>query len=157
MKNHRTPLLCLCALLFSLCAFSQNEKDPINEPDLNKPKLFSSLPDRIPISIEKINDLLSVPVGNSTSLKVAETSSVQINGEVISKASKYDNRIQSVVIRSSNFNGARFTISRITKEDGSITYTGRIISFQHGDLYVLQNQDEQFTLVKKNFYDLVNE
>lgn len=157
MKNHRTPLLCLCALLFSLCAFSQNDKDPINEPDLKKPKLFSNLPDRIPVSIEKINDLFNVPVGDNASLKVAETSSVQIVGEVISKASKYDDRIQSVVIRSSNFNGARFTISKIVNEDGSITYTGRIISFQHGDLYELQNQGGQFTLVKKNFYDLVNE
>jgi hypothetical protein len=157
MKNHRTPLLCLCALFFSLCAFSQNEKDPVNEPDLNKPKLFSNLPDRIPISIEKINDLLNAPIGNSTSLKVDETSSLQFNGEVISKATKYDNRIQSVVIRSSNFNGARLTISKIIKEDGTITYTGRIISFQHGDLYEIQNQGGQFTLVKKNFYDLVNE
>ena len=157
MKNLRTPLLCLFAMLFSLCSFAQNEKDPINEPDLNKPKLFSNLPDRIPVSIEKIKDLLNAPVGNSTSLKVTESSSFQFDGEVVSKATKYDNRIQSVVIRSTNFNGARFTISRITKEDGTFSYTGRIISFQHGDLYELQNLGGQFTLVKKNFYDLVNE
>lgn len=157
MKTLRAPLLCVCAMLFSLCSFAQNEKDPINEPDYKKPKLFSNLPDRIPVSIEKINSLLNAPVGNSTSLKVAEGSALQFDGEVISKATKYENRIQSVVIRSTNFNGARLTISRTTKEDGSIAYTGRIISFQHGDLYELQSLNGQLTLVKKNFYDLVNE
>jgi hypothetical protein len=157
MKNLRTPLVCLCALLFSLCSFAQNEKDPINEPDYKKPKLFSNLPDRIPVSIEKMNDLLNVPIGTLTSLKVAEGSSLQFDGEVISKATKYENRIQSIVIRSTNFNGARLTISRITKEDGTTAYTGRIISFQHGDLYELQNLSGQLALVKKNFYALVNE
>ena len=157
MKNLRTPALCLCAMLFSLCSFAQNEKDPVNKPDYKKPKLFSNLPDKIPVSIDKINALLSTPVGNAMSLKVAEGSALEFNGEIVSRASKYENSIQSVVIRSTNFNGASFTISKITKADGTVSYSGRIISFQHGDLYELQNQNGQFVLVKRNFYDLVNE
>jgi hypothetical protein len=157
MKNLRTPFVCLCAILISLCSFAQTEKDPINEPDYKKPKLFSNLPDRIPVSIEKINDLLNTTIGNTTSLKVAEGTAQQFDGEVISKATKYENRIQSIVIRSTNFNGARLSISKITKEDNTVVYTGRIISFEHGDLYELQNLSGQLTLVKKNFYDLVNE
>lgn len=157
MKTFRTPALCLCAMLLSLCSFAQNEKDPINEPDYKKPKLFSNLPDRIPVSLEKINDLLNAPVGNSTSLVITEGFPLQFNGEIVSKATKYDNRIQSVVIRSTNYNGARFTISKIIKQDGSVAYTGRIISLQHGDLYELQSQGGQFTLIKKNFYELINE
>lgn len=157
MKNLRTPVLCLCAMLFSLCSFAQNEKDPINEPDYKKPKLFSNLPDKIPVSIDKINDLLGTPLGHVASLKLAESSAIQFDGEVISKTSKYENSIQSIIIRSTNFNDARFTISKITKADGSVSYTGRIISFQHGDLYELQNQGGQFVLVKRKFYDMVNE
>jgi hypothetical protein len=158
MKNFRTPLLCLCTVFFSLCSSAQNEKDPtINDPDYNKPKLFSNLPDRIPVSIEEINALLDSPVGFVASLRVADNSILQFNGQVVSKAAKYDNKVQSVVIRSTNFEGANLTISKILKEDGTITFTGRIISFKHGDLYVLQNIDGQFTLVKKNFYDLINE
>jgi hypothetical protein len=38
-----------------------------------------------------------------------------------------------VVIRSEVFNGARLTVSKITNPDGSIRYSGRIISFKHGD------------------------
>ena len=157
MKNLRTPVLCLCAMLFSLCSFAQNEKDPINEPDYKKPKLFSNLPDKIPVSIDKINDLLGTPLGHVASLKLAESSAIQFDGEVISKTSKYENSIQSIIIRSTNFNDARFTISKITKADGSVSYTGRVISFQHGDLYELQNQSGQFVLVKRKFYDMVNE
>ena len=157
MKNFRTPVLCLCAMLLSFCSFAQKENDRINEPDYNKPKLFSSLPDRIPLSIDKLNDLFSTPVGKVASLKLAESSAVQFDGEVISKVSRYENSIQSIVIRSTNFNDARFTISKISKADGTVSYVGRIISFQHGDVFELQSQGGQFVLVKRNFYDLINE
>lgn len=157
MKNPRIPALCLCAMLFSLCTFAQNHKDLVNEPDNKKPKLFSSLPDRIPLSIDKINDLLGTPVGQSTKLKSTENAAFEFDGEIISKASRQENNIESVVIRSSNFNGANLTISKIILADGTVTYAGRIISFQHSDLYELQQQNGQFVLVKRNFIDLVNE
>lgn len=151
-------------MLFTLCSFAQTEKNNnhINEPDYKKPKLFSNLPDKIPVSIEKINSLLQSSVGVSASLQTAASSetankSVEFDGQVISKADKYNGKIQSSVIRSSNFNGATFTISKIIKEDGTISYTGRIISFQHGDLFILEKQDKEYFLVKKNFYELVNE
>lgn len=157
MKNLRTSALCLCALLISVVSFSQKENDRINEPDYNKPKLFSNFPERIPLSIEKINDLLKTDVGQSANLKVATNASLQFDGEIVSKASKYENTIQSVVIRCANFNGATLTLSKITNADGTISYTGRIISFKHGDLYVLQGKGDDLTLVKKNYHELVNE
>lgn len=157
MKNLRIPALCLCAMLFSLCTFAQNQKDLVNEPDNKKPKLFSTLPNRIPLSIDKINDLLGTPVGQSTKLKSAENAAFEFDGEIISKASRQENNIESVVIRSSNFNGANLTISKIILADGTVTYAGRIISFKHSDLYELQQENGQFVLVKRNFTDLVNE
>jgi hypothetical protein len=158
MKNLRRPALCLCALLFTVCSFAQNENNNhINEPDNKKPKLFSNLPDKISVPIEKITALLSSSVGDAASLRMDAASTVAFDGQVISKASKYDSRIQSTVIRSSNFNGATLTISKVVKEDGTVNYTGRIISFLHGDLFVLEKQGQAYFLVKKNFYDLVNE
>jgi hypothetical protein len=41
--------------------------------------------------------------------------------------------------------------------DGTTKYTGRIISIRHGDLYQLIQEDAGWVLVKKNFYDLINE
>lgn len=157
MKNLRIPALCLCAMLFSLCSFAQNELDFLNKTENKKPKLFSTLPDKIPVSIEKINDLLGTPVGQKTQLRSVENTPFEFDGDVVSRVSKYENSIQSAVIRSSNFNGASLTISKTTHTDGTVSYSGRVISFQHSDLYELQNHNGQFVWVKRNFNDLVNE
>ena len=157
MKNIRTILLYAGIMLCSFTSFGQEQKVPVNEPDQNKPKLFSNLPDKISVSTEKIIALVTSPVGRTSSFRLDESSDFQFEGEVVSVTSKYNNSIQSVVIRSGNFNGARLTISKITNTDGSISYSGRIISFKHGDLYELQNQEGQLVLVKKNYYELVNE
>jgi hypothetical protein len=83
--------------------------------------------------------------------------SFNFKGEVVSAVSKYQNSITSVVIRSSNFPNTQFTISRITENDGSIRYTGRIFSMKNADLYELKNNNGNYILVKRNFYDLINE
>lgn len=157
MKKLRTVALCVCAMLYSLFLPAQNEKPPITEPDYNKPRLFNNLPDKIPVSLEEINNLLNTEVGHPASLKLSTAINIRFEGVVVSSANKYGNSIRSVVIRSSNYNGASFTISKITTTEGAVSYTGRIISFKHGDVYELQKMDGQFVLVKRNYYDLVNE
>ena len=157
MKNLRTPLLCVCITLCSVNSFAQNPAIPVNEPDYNKPKLFQHLPDNIPVNAADLNSLMNVEVGRAINVTLSDNSAFRFEGQVVSAVSKFSNSIQSVVIRSTNFNGARFTISKISNADGTITYKGRIMSFQHSDLYELQNRDGQLVLVKRNFYDLVNE
>ena len=157
MKNLRTTALCVCIMLYSFCSSGQNAKIPINEPDLNKPKLFENMPDKIPVSLDNLNRLLNESVGRTVNISLSEGRQFQFEGQVVSKASKYENSIQSVVVRSTNYNGATLTISRITNTEGVVSYTGRIMSFAHGDLYELQKQDGNFVLVKRKFYDLVNE
>jgi hypothetical protein len=155
MKNLRTTVLCLCITVFSLGATAQTV--PVNEPDYNKPSLFSHLPGNIPVSIQSLNALLESPIGSNVSITLSEDLRFVIEGQVVSAASKYENTMQSIVIRSTNFPGARLTFTRVTTADRSATYTGRIISMQHGDLYELQSRNGQFILIKKKFYDLVNE
>ncbi len=155
MKNLRTFLLCACIALCALSASAQNESVPLNEPNPNKPKLFAALPDLIPVNINSFTDLLNSEVGTSVNIPV--NSAFRFQGQVVSTASKYENSIRSMVIRSVNYTGARLTFSRITNADGSVSYTGRIISMDHGDLYELQNIEGQYSFKKKNFYDLINE
>ncbi len=157
MKNIRATMLCVVFAVTTFVSRGQEQKIPLNEPDNNRPRLFTSLPDKIPVTISNMDNLLSAPVGRNNQFRLSEDNSLQFAGEVVSTASKYNNTIQSVVIRSDIFNGARLTLSRITNPDGTIRYTGRIISFKHGDLYELENQDGQLVLVKKNYYELVNE
>src|SRR5689334_13517448 len=139
MKNLRTSVLCVCVTLYGLCSAAQtNNAIPINQPDYNKPKLFQNQPDNIPVNLDNLNSLFAKPVGLSVSINLADASTFQFDGQVVSSASKYNNSIQSVVLRSTNFNGAQFTVSKVVDETGTTVYRGRILSLQSGDLYELQ-------------------
>jgi hypothetical protein len=156
MKHLRLPGICL--LLSFVCATTFAQKSiPVNEPDMKKPKLFTNLPDKIPVDISDLQTLLNAENGKAATLTLGKntTTATNFNGKVVSIANT-DN-MHSVVIRSDNFNGAAFTLSSSTLSNGTVKFTGRIISFAHGDMYELQNQNDQYILIKKNFYDVVNE
>ncbi|MGB3006863.1 MAG: hypothetical protein WBC06_10155 [Chitinophagaceae bacterium] len=157
MKNLRTSVLCFIVSIFTLVANAQNNSIPVNEPDYSKPRLFENLPDQIPINIGIINGLLSAQIGSTVDMNLTDGVAFNFKGEVVSAAAKFQNSMTSVVIRSSNFNGARFTITKITDDDGNVNYTGRIISMKNADLYELKNKNGSYVLIKRNYYDLINE
>ncbi|HEV7782989.1 MAG TPA: hypothetical protein VGO58_17055 [Chitinophagaceae bacterium] len=158
MKNLRTIALCVSISFYSLCTSAQTGfNPPVNEPNYNKPELFRSLPENIRLDIGSVSGLFNNVVGSTVSSELSQVTSFQFKGQVVSSVSKYDNKIVSVVIRSTNYPGALLTFSRITDANGTISYTGRIVSMQHGDLFELKNINDQFVLVKKKFHDLVNE
>ena len=147
----------LCLLLSAVCAITSSAQNiiPVNEPDKNKPELFTNLPDKIPVDIITLQNLLGSKTGKDISLQLGQNTAGSFDGKVVSKAD--ENSFQSVVIRSGNFNGATLTLSSSAQPSGAVKFTGRIISFKHADLYVLENQNDQYILIKKNFYDLINE
>lgn len=151
--------LCLTCIFVYANVSAQTSKIPLNEPDHNKPRLFKDLPDQIPVNIETINSLLnSKPEnGRKVTIELAEKTLPGLSGEIISTTCKYNNTIRTLIIRPSNFSAATLTLSSFTNPDGAVSYTGRIISFQHGDAYVLEKRGEQYLLIKKDFHDLVNE
>lgn len=158
MKHLRTSAVCASLMLYSLCSSAQSaDKIPVNEPDYNKTKLFQAIPENVPVSLDNITTLFQSAVGTAVGINLSEELTFRFEGTVVSQVSKYNNTIESVVVRSSNYAGARLSLSRITAADGSIAYTGRIVSMQHGDLFELKQTNNQFTLVKRNFHDLVNE
>ena len=146
---------CICLTLFFLCVHSNAQTPPVREPDMNRPSLFQNLPNKISCRINDLSALLELEIGKPVSLSLAENLSFQ--GIVSSVASKFDNTLNSVVIRSTNFSGAALSFSRITKKDGTYSYVGRIMSFQHGDALEIGFENGQYYFVKKGFYDLVNE
>ena len=148
-------LLILCC---TLCQ-AQEDKVQLHEPDLNKPALFKELPSQITIDITELKNLLS-PVaakGNETSCRFLDKKLPGFNGKIISATSKYNNSLRSVVVRSSRFNGATLTLSSFTASDGTTRYSGRIVSFDHDDVYVLEKQNNEYFLKKKKFNELVVE
>ncbi|MBC7948760.1 MAG: hypothetical protein H7Y42_12805 [Chitinophagaceae bacterium] len=156
MKYQHLLGICLSLILFCATTSAQDHVR-VNEPDKNKPLLFSNLPDQIPVHVLDLQSLVNTDNGREVTLSLGKSTSGAFAGKVVSKANKYNNNIKSVVIRSSNFNGATLTLSSSIQPNGTVKFTGRILSLQHGDLYELKNQDNQYILIKKNFYDLINE
>jgi len=153
MKNLAKGFICL-SLLF-ICLQSNAQTPPVREPNMNRPTLFQNLPNKISLRINDLSAFLESEIGKNISFSLADNLNFQ--GVVSSIASKFDNTLLSVVIRSTNFPGAALSFSRITKEDRTYSYVGRIISFQHGDAYEISLENGQYYFVKKGFYDLVNE
>ena len=153
MKNLVKGFICLS--LFFICLQSNAQTPPVREPDMNRPTLFQNLPTKISCRINDLSPLLQSEIGKPVSFSLVDNLSFQ--GVVSSVASKSDNTLNSVVIRSTNFPGAALSFSRIKKEDGTFSYVGLIISFQHGDAYEINLENGQYYFVKKGFYDLVNE
>lgn len=157
MRNLK-PLCAAIMLLIGAVSANAQETAPLTEPNYKKLQLFTSLPENIKVNVNNLKELLKSSTGDAVASDLGDGSAFDFNGQVVSTATKYNNTIKSVVIRSSNYNGASLTISQLTNEDGSISYTGRIISFNHGDVFELQKQsDGNYAFVKKKFYDLVNE
>ena len=153
MKNLVKGIICLS--LFLICQQSNAQTPPVREPDMNRPSLFQNLPNKIICRINDLSTLLESETGKPVSFSFVNNLNFQ--GVVSSIASKSDNSLNSVVIRSTNFPGAALSFSRIKKEDGTFSYVGLIISFQHGDAYEINLENGQYYFVKKGFYDLVNE
>ena len=153
MKNLAKGFICLS--LFLICLQSNAQTPPVREPDMNRPTLFQNLPNKISCRINDLSALLESEIGRPVSFSLADNLNFQ--GVVTSVASKFDNTLLSVVVRSTNFAGAALSFSKITKADGTYGYVGRIISFQHGDAYEISLENGQYYFIKKGFYDLVNE
>ena len=157
MKNLRTYVLCTSMVLTSIFAVAQDQKIPVNEPDYNKPHLFDNLPTRIPFDPANFTGLISKQTGTAVSTSLSKDAMIAFEGKITSQVSEENGRIEKLSIQSTNYPGATLNLSKITSADGTIRYIGRLISFQHGDLFILQQNNGQYELVKKNFYDLVNE
>jgi hypothetical protein len=157
MKNPCTLLLCLCITLNSFIASAQESHRLVNQPDYNKPKLFTSLPEKIKVDVSELALLIDKQTGNAASLNAAETQSVRFEGNILFSVTDAASGLKSIMINLSLFPGARLTLTQLTHNDGSKEYAGRILSFQHGDAYVLEKEEGVYFLSKKSFYDLVNE
>ncbi len=157
MKNLRLSGICLSLLLMCAVATAQEKPIPINEPDYNKPLLFADLPEKIPVDATYLKSLLNNEMGKDVQVRMAANQKTTFfNGRIVSTATR-NNKNSSVVLRSSNFNGASLTITESANPDGSTSFSGRIISFGHGDLFELQSENGQYYFIKRKFYDLINE
>lgn len=158
MKNLRLQMLCICITLLNLCAGAQESYFLAPKQDLKKPKIFTNLPERIKVDMLQLNALIERQTGNTTSVSATtDDRAVQFDGNILFSVSDPQSKLKSVMLNLPAFNGARFTLTQLTNDDGTKEYAGRILSFQHGDAYQLEKQGDVYFLIKKSFYDLVNQ
>ncbi len=161
MKTQILSRLCLCIVLaFTLNAsaqkISETHKVPLNEPDLDRPKLFKE-------QSEKININTSLDFKSIVRLKVGQTVNIPFSnnfsfaGTIVSVSDGSDHNVKSIVVRSTIREGAVLTFSEITNEDKTISYAGRIMSHKHGDALDLVKEDGKYLFKKKGYYDLISE
>ena len=153
MKMLKTFALGLVLTLGGLRGTAQKSAVPLNEPDYNKAKLFADLPQRMKLKVKEMEALFSLPVG--TVINTQATDQFKLQGTIVSKAE--DATVKSVVIRSTNKQGAIFTFTKVSKADGNSNYIGRMISRQHGDAFEIVKENGQYVLNKIEMHDLLSE
>ena len=155
MKILKTSVICLFFSVCLLSASAQEQLQLVHQYDLNKPKLFKGLPDRINVKLNEFDYLFNLEIGKTVSLPL--TANFALQGTVVSKAEDVAGNVKSVVIKSTNRVGATLALSRIINENNTITYRGRIMSFKHGDAYEVVNENGSYFLIKKGLYDIFDE
>lgn len=155
MKNLYLGLLCLCSTFYVSDLGAQLLS--LRAPDLNRPKLFQDLQDTIAVEVIQLDNILNNLTPQRVNTNLFNTALFAFDGELISSTSKYDDKIRTVIIRSTAFQGAYFTLSRSIFPDGGTNYRGMIIHKDYGDVLLLKRIGDEYLLIKKGFYDVINE
>lgn len=148
-----TSVTLLTSVLF-ISQLSFGQQETIREPDHNRPVQFSHLPDSLPCNISSIETLFPKGKGEPVAVQLAD--GFLFEGSVSSQQA-IDVSGASLVIRSTNYPGFILSLSRRPGIDGNPLIMGRLISFTHGDAFILQYKQGIYKWIKKRFYDLVNE
>ena len=119
---------------------------PLNQTLPEKSALFSHLPDKFNINILLIEKLFNSPASGTVRFPLSDNN--YFEGAIIEKIQKNKN-VMCLNIRSSNYDGAWFTLSQITNDDHSVSYIGRIVSIRYGDVFMLAKEKDQFYFTKE--------
>ena len=133
------PLLSLLLCISTSLLFAQSSGKI-------KPKLFSAYPEIIKIDKHTLQNTINISAGKEVTLTF--NNDFVFTGTVFSNLKKYDN-LQSMMIRSTAYGNAIFQLSKITNEDKSISYAGRIINPEAFDGYEMKHdKNDNYTFIK---------
>jgi len=138
----------LIGLLFTLITVTTNAQTvttALSNPG-SKPKLFASAPEKIICPEQELSKAFTTNINQNINLSFSDN--FLFNGTVVGNVAKYSN-LQSVMIKSPQFDNVIFSISKITNEDKSITYVGHIINKKYADGYELKKDaSNNYQLIK---------
>lgn len=138
MKNYAPYALSLLLCVISITGFSQKITP--------KPAEFSRFPTVIDCNQSELSKIFTSQVGQLISVSFA--GNFTFSGTVTSNMVKYAN-LQSAIVKSPDYSNTIFSVSKITNDDGTISYTGRIINKNFFDGFELKkNLAGNYQLIK---------
>lgn len=143
----------LMLLFIQNLAMAQNLS--FEKPASPRPLLFADLPDTINVSVDELDNLLHTAPGNFAIFKL--TGSFRYTGTIISGTRSADGQATGIIIRSADRSGSCFTLTKSWNDLHGFIFKGRILSFRHGDGYELVYNMGSYLLLKKSFFEIVNE
>jgi hypothetical protein len=144
MKNLYSAGLLWLLLFTAFASYSQVEP-ALNQQIPDKPFLFTSLPNKFECNLEELEKLFSVSPSQKCKMKL--NAKFQIEGIMQGKFQRSD-RLTSINIRLDKYENAVFNLSRIV-EKNTITFTGRIVSINHGDLLLLKQENGKYFFIRQ--------
>ncbi|MGE5108683.1 MAG: hypothetical protein ACM3H8_14155 [Sphingobacteriales bacterium] len=124
------------------------------EKNVNKQSLFVNIAERTTADFNLMQNLFNLKTGQGTTIKLSDN--LQLMGHVV--MTEQQSSMQSVTLRCTNFPNTLFTLSKVTLEDGSVTYTGAILNHQSKDVITLEKDDNGiYAWTKKNLSDLIQD
>lgn len=147
MKNLSPSIFCLL-LLFS-CIRPAAQESTVKESVTDRLSLFEQLSQRTNCHINDFVSLLESSDGKQVSIQKADN--LQFDGTVSSVATKSENTEKNIVIRSGNIAEVALTFSKITNDNGSLSFAGRIICFLEADGYKITFENSKYIFVNKTF------
>lgn len=136
MKCLRPVVASMALLFFSLGSFAQQSKK----------SLFTNYPASINCKAKVFEKALDSKEGQHISLKVS--AQFTFSGNVVSNVYKYG-KMQTVVIRSDEFDGALLLISKQHLPNNQYSITGRLMSPRASDGYQIKEDDKGEYVFKK--------
>ena len=137
MKRYAPYALSVLLTFTAMTGFSQHN---------SKPTQFSNFPEAINCSEQELSKVFNATAGQVISLSFSDN--FTFSGSVTSNIVKYA-YLQTAVIVSPAYSNTIFSVSKITLNDGSITYLGRIINKNYFDGFELKrNSSGNYQLIK---------
>ena len=147
MKNLKQATVLM--FLVGGCAMSvQSQEQPTRQKqNANAPSVFREVKAKVPFAANEISHTLQLREGTKSKVFIAPD--FMLEGEIVSNFRK-NKQVSGIQLKAANYGGALLTLSRITEEDGSTSFTGRIYNRETGEAYVLTKENDQYFFVKTN-------
>lgn len=110
-----------------------------------KPRVFSRLPEKFTVGRPGLDKIFTA---TSKRLSSASNPEFPFEGEIVERVQKNPN-VVSINIRLTNYDGALLNISRIINSDLSVSYVGRAVNRNSGDVLLLKHENGNFYFTKE--------